>query len=317
MGIFARRSRESGQEAEPDPDLPFLTVDEATEIRRLAQRAFADAGIDVQTHPDHLSAPDGQLFGLWNLAATCHAAPKGRREWPGVVRNHVQVLLTAPPSAESLSLEEVLPRVYLRVYGTDTLPAQFLQQMTYARPIADGLLEALALDSPESVVTLMDTEVTRLGVGELRRAGLENLLREPIDAIDTVRSPAGADIQVVLGDSVYTASRILAMRDLLQRVFGDREYPNGVLVAVPIRHQVALLPLDGGNPVAAISAVAGFAAAGFSDGVGGVTPSTYWWHDGVLTRITTLDERGKLAVHVDAELDAVLTRLAEQRHPNG
>ncbi len=313
MGLFGRRRRgedadDAGDSGDRDPAVPFLTRADAAEVRRLAQRAFAEAGVDVVIHADRFEATDGRAFGLWNLAATCRNAERGRREWPDIVARHVRALLAPTPSPDALSAEEILARTVVRVYGADSVPVH-TGWFSYVRPIADDLLEALVLDLPESVLMLRDQDVERVGIEALRHAGLERLLREPVDAIESVRAARGATFQVVLGDSVYTASRILAMRDLLIRVYGEREYPDGVLVAVAHRHQVALHPLDGPGAVDAINAMVAFAKAGFDEGAGGVSPNLYWWHDGALTRLSRVDDDGSIAVEVGPDLAGVLSRL--------
>lgn len=309
MGLFGRRGDpRDPADGEQDPAVPFLSRAEAAEVRRLTQRAFAEAGVDVVIHPDRFEATDGREFGLWNLAATCRNAERGRRDWPGIVTRHVRALLAPTPSPESLSDEELLARTVVRVYGVDAVPVH-TGWFSYVRPIADDLVEALVLDLPESVLMLRDEDVARFDVGTLRQAGLERLLREPVDAIETVRGARGAAFQVVLGDSVYTASRILAMRDLLMRVYGERDHPDGVLVAVAHRHQVALHPLAGPEVVDVINAMAAFAKAGFDEGAGGVSPSLYWWHDGALTRVSQVTEDGSLAIVVEPDLADVLNRL--------
>ncbi|PFG38272.1 hypothetical protein ATJ97_0745 [Georgenia soli] len=307
MGWFGRRREERTDDA-PDSALPFLTATDAAEIRRLTQQAFAAAGIDAVIHEDHLAGTDGHKYGLWNVAASCHNAPGGRREWPAVVERHVRALLAPTAGTADLPDEEVRARTFLRLYGAGALPAD-PTSLSYTRPVADDLVEALALDFPDSVVTLTDGDVARFDPEELRRAGLENLLREPVDEIESIDLPAGGSIQVVYGESVYTASRILAMRDLLMRVYGEREYPNGVLVTVAHRHQIGLHPLDGPEALPVINALAGFAKNGFDDAPGGISPHLYWWHGGAFERISRVSDDGAIGIEVRPGLAEALERV--------
>lgn len=319
MGWFGRgRSRRPDDGGSPDsagrPDdardtaVPFLSVADAAEVRRLAQHAFAAAGVEVVIHDDHLEAADGRTFGLWNVAASCHNAPGGRREWPTVVERHVQAVLAPTAEPGDLDDDEFLARTFLRVCGRDTLPMD-RAGLSYARPVADDLVEVLALDFPESVATLGDEDVARFDLDDLRRAGLEHLLSEPVDRIETVDLPAGGSFEVVLGESVYTASRVLAMRDLLLRVYGERGYPEGVLVTLAHRHQIGLHPLDGPEAVPVINALAGFAKSGFDDAPGGISPHLYWWHGGVLARISRVRDDGAIGIEVRPELAEALERV--------
>jgi len=322
MGWFGRgRDKRPDDGGPPDstrrPDdtrdaaVPFLSAADAAEVRRLAQREFAVAGVEVVIHDDHLEATDGRKFGLWNVAASCHNAPGGRREWPTVVERHVRAVLAPTAEPEDLDDDEFLARTFLRVCGRNTLPLD-RAMLSYARPVADDLVEVLALDFPESVATLNDQDVARFELDGLRRAGLEHLLSEPVEGVESVDLQAGGSFEVVFGESVYTASRILAMRDLLLRVYGEREYPDGVLVTVAHRQQICLHPLDGPEVVPVINALAMFAKSGFDDAPGGISPHLYWWHEGVLTRISRVGDDCAIGIEVRAGLAEALERVTSR-----
>jgi hypothetical protein len=297
----------------PDEAFPYLTVADAQRLRTLARHAFADAGLEVTVHADHVADADGREFGLANLAAQCHNDDTGPKAWPGLVREHVRRVLAAadrPPTAE-LPREDILARAYLRLVGTSTVPESAMAWFSYARPVCGDLIELLALDDPEAVTYLRDADVERVGLDDLRAAGLENLLREPYDEHHAFAGPDGAEIHVVLGDSVYTASKLLVLPDLLRRLLGERSYPHGLLVAVPFRHQLAFHPIADRRLVPATRFLAGLAADGFSDGVGSVSPFLYWWLDGRLTQLSFPDGDGGLAIHARGEFAALVERLVE------
>lgn len=314
MGIFGRRRRErddamDGTPAgQPDAAVPFMSVDDAAQVRRLAQQAFAAAGTEVVVRPDHFAAANGAVFGLWNLAATCANAPGGQREWPSIVSAHVRAVLAPTPALDSLDVAELMAHVVLRVYGRDTIPD--LGRFTYCRSVADDLIEALVFDMPESVAMLDDERVARLDLDEARAAGLEHLLREPVDRIESIQSrDLKVSFDVLLGGSVYTASRILAMTDLLRRVYGERDYPFGVLVTVAERHQVGLFAIDGPDALQAATAMARFAKLGYDDAPGGISPHLYWWYDGALIRMSRVGTDGRILIEPSPEFLRVLTPL--------
>ena len=64
-----------------DDHLPFLTVAEADRVRFLVRQAFAGYGREVVVHAGHLRDDQGGEFGLWNVAAACHEAPRGEPAW--------------------------------------------------------------------------------------------------------------------------------------------------------------------------------------------------------------------------------------------
>jgi len=303
MGLFSRRS------AAPDQALPFLSVGEAATVRRLMVEEFATAGLTAETFDDHLRTDDGREWGLWNVAASCHAEPS-QRTWPEVVRRHVASLLTPAPSPEDLSDDELLAGAVLRVYGEEVLMPQSRAELSYARELAEGLVEAIVLDSPTSVMLLLDPTVERVGVDRLRAAGLEHLMAEPWGDVERLTTRGGATLALLEGDSVFTASRVLVMADTLRRVFGEREYPDGVLVALPDRHHLWLHPIDDAMAVPALQTMAGLTAQTFASAVGGVSPAVFWWRDGTLTRVSVLDPEGGVTVSVGPELTEVLNRIA-------
>ncbi len=315
-----RNAAEPPGEREPDPEFGFLTVGQASRLRALAHRTFAEAGVEVVVRPGHLEAADGRVFGLGNLAATCLQvlSDGGEKAWPEVVRRHASVVLASPRMDVLLSelpREEVLRRVYLRLVGTSTLPDEAWAWYRYARPVAGDLVELLAFDEPETVRMLRDEDVANLGVGDLRAAGLENLLRDRYDAHEVVRGPLGQHFHLVLGDSVYTASKLLVLPDVLSRTVGEREPEHGVLVAVPHRHQLAFAVVDAPTLTATVQTLTGFAAARYEDGIGPVSPYLYWWHHGRLTQVSVLDGEGRLCVDATGPFGDLLRRLGLPPQP--
>lgn len=172
MGLFVRRE----QDSTPDAALPFMTVAEAQEVRRLAAAAFAAAGHEVVIGDDRLTAADGQVYGLWNLAAACKAE-RTRLTWSKVVKRHVAQLLDVPPGPQDMAVEDVVAHAVLRVYG-------------------------------------------------------------------------------------------------------ERQYPDGVLVAVPDRHHLMLHPIDDASVVPTLKAAAPAVAELSWSSAGRVSPSVSWWRDG-------------------------------------
>jgi hypothetical protein len=304
MGIFRRRRRYADQQpgdGEPDATFPFLTVGQAARLRSLVRQTFAEHGIESEIHPGHLAAADGWHFGLHNLFATCHNAPGGERAWPGVVRAHVKKLarINAEPSPADLSAEALLSRAFIRVCGQSTLPS--LAGFRYRRRVGGDLIELLACDSPDAVAYLTDTEVERVGVDELRAAGVENLLGEPFGKIHWLDAPGSARFAVLLGDSVYTASRVLTLDDVLRRATGESSAPYGVLVSVPNRHQLTFHRLTDATLIGALEGMTRFTIDGYSDGVGGISPHVFWRPPGggELQQLTTIDKPGEVSVRVE------------------
>ena len=296
----------------PDGTFSYLSVRQVQRIRELARSAFAERGVEVIVHADHLEADDGSQFGLSNLCAACKSAERGERAWPGIVESHVSRILAATKGMEALArmdAAEVLSRTYLRLMDLTEFSPRARGWFSYARPVGTSMIEVLALDSPETVTVIRDEDVARVGLDALREAGLANLLADRPDSHEILKGPDGLRIHVVLGDSVYTASKLLVFRDVLRRSLGEREFPNGVLVVAPFRHQLAFTPVEGREVVQAVNLLAALAQSGYTEGVASLSPHVYWWKDGDLTQISYLTKSGDLAIEATGPFGETVERL--------
>lgn len=309
MGLFRKKAAES---VEPDEALPFLTVPQADRLRVLVRTAFAERGLEADVFADHLRDNQGRTFGLWNVAANCHGAEGGEREWPAIVDDHLTRLLVAMDAPDLVSqmgrLEEVARSVHVRLYESAGIPDG--GSYTYGVELVPGVVELLAVDFPESVAMMTDGDVERLGGRvPLRRAGLANLARVEDLEHEVLRRPDGTRFDVVMSDSVYTSSLVVLLPELLERVLGSSEAPYGVFVCMPFRHQVAVHVLRDASAVPTLQSMTGFAVDGFDEGAGALTPFVYWWHQGSWTQVSRLVD-GELRIEVGPELAEVLERVA-------
>ncbi len=307
MTRFGWRRQERPGSDEPDAMFSYLTAAQGARLRSLVHEAFAERGIEVTIHPDRVEAAGGGQYGLTNLAAHCNAS--SGKEWPAIVRWHVETVLRAvsAPSTSELDDETVLRNVFVRVMGTSTFPD--LTPFGYRRELGGDLVELLALDSEHSVTMLVDSDVERFGAARLRDAGLENLLAEPFGGCEQVPVGQAAGFTRLVGDSVYTASRLLTMGDVLRRTTGEAHAQDGVLACVPNRHQLAFHLPRSAEAIPVIEAMARFAAQGYTDGIGPVSPFLYWSRGPVLTQVSYPDEDGGLRIDIDEELADILSRL--------
>lgn len=302
MALFRRRK----PDPVPDDDLP-LDVDAAARLRALVRAVFAEAGREVVVHADHLEDDQGVKFGLWNLAAVCAEAPES--DWPELVRGHVHGLLT-PDDLESLAEEDLLGTTYLRMIEAAQLPQQ--EWHPTATRIGEEVLVVLAIDRPEQVATPPESFwEERGGIEHWRKVARTNLQEVVAGAplqherIDPPDGVGGFD--VVMGESFFTGSTALLLDELLDRFTPTASREHGVLVSVPFRHQVAWSVVQPGRPaVLALNNLFGFAAAGFSDAPGPVSPHVYWVHEGHWRQLTRVDEDGLGRIEVDEDLARAL-----------
>jgi hypothetical protein len=305
MGLFARKEL-----SPPDEALTMLTAQQAQRLRSLVRDAFARRGVEVAVLADHVRDDAGREFGLWNLAALCSGARR-EREWPAVVEDHVDRVLRVmggPEEVQDLDPAQVPASVHLRLYDAEGVPDRL--PFSYAQELAPGLLELLAVDLPESVALLTDEDVERLGgLADLRRAGLANLRAVRELEHEVVRRDDGSRVDLVMGDSFFTASLALVLPDLVRQTTGEQVPEDGALVCLPFRHQVAFHLLRDVSVVPTLSAMTGFAVHGYSEGAGPVSPWVFWWRQGTWTRLSRAEDDGEVVVTVPPDFAEVLNRL--------
>ncbi|MEU3301496.1 hypothetical protein ABZ729_16965 [Streptomyces sp. NPDC006678] len=315
MGLFRRGPKRDGDDAPRDAEFAFFSVDEGARFRSQVREAFAEQGLEVTVYADVVADSSGRQFGLGNLAAVCHNDQRGPRVWPDVIRGHVGLVLRtmdAPSALDTLPADQIRAQLYPRVIGTDGLDRDTFR---YARALAPGLSEVLALDLPESVMMLTDDALEPLGdVPGLRDRAMANLRGLPVEGHETIEDAGGMSFDVVVGDSFYTASRVLVLDALVRQVTGQHITADGALVALPFRHQLAFHVIRDAGVIPSLNAMAAFAASGYADTPGAITPYVYWWRAGTLTQLSDRDVEGDgLRIVVGEDFRDLLERLVAQQ----
>jgi hypothetical protein len=271
--------------------------------------ALAEAGVEATVYADYAEDARGRKFGLGNLAAVCHNDSRGERAWRKIIESHVRAIVAGMDKQspfETMSPSEIFAATYLRL-----MPAEdVLQNMSYARQIAPDLAVVLNLDLPATVAYFTDQHVTSLGYDALHEAGLSNLRAVPIGEHRTLEHNGGS-VEVLLGESMFTASLLLVLEHVLGR-YGLKADPDlGAFVGVPNRHQLDFHVVAGARAIPSLSTLAAFTAAGYRDSAGAVSPNVYWWRPSGLRRVSTLTPDGP-RIEVDTELQTVLETLARR-----
>jgi len=300
VGLFNRSQK---PEEPADETLSELSVSGAQRLRDLVRGSMAVAGYEVTVYAGHVEDADGRQFGLGSLARRLADPRLAAKRWPAIVDGHIRSLIASidGPDEFDVPTDELLDRTYLRLYEAGALPDG--PWWSYGREALPGVLELLALDLPDSVATFNDEQVGKHGLDRLRTAGLANLRREEAEERATYDG-----VEILIG-SMYMASTALVLREVVLRTTGEAHLPNGVLVAVPFRHQLLYhVPRDGGV-VDALNAMAGNAAAAYDTEVGPISPHIYWWRDGEFQQITHRDGEGRVEVRVEGGFGEVFSRL--------
>jgi hypothetical protein len=188
--------------------------------------------------------------------------------------------------------------------------------ITYGRPVAPGLIEILNLDQPTTVAYFSDEEVERFGSDELFRAARVNLRDVVPDEVEQVGHPDGWSVHMLYGESMFVASLLLRLPEIVARYDRPPDPETGVLVAVPHRGQLHFHAVRDSGAAPALDLLAEAATTAFQDG-GDLTPSVYWWRASGIERITELTEDGLRTVSVP-DLADLLRRLGrEEGHGEG
>lgn len=306
MGLF---NRSRGQATGPaDEALPFFTEEQADDFRTLFGTALRERGFEVQMHPDHAVDAADRQFGLWNLAAQC--ADAKRRQWPHLVADHVDRVLAsfdAPDPFDSLSEEDVIRQTYARLNAEDGLPP--LENFPH-REFVPGVVEMLALDLPETITMYNHEHATRLGGWEaLRQHGVRNLRSLPVEQLETLDAPGGGTFQVLLGDSVHTASRVLLLPGLASTLGGPEERGHGWLMSIPNRHQAVWHMISDATVIPVVQAMAHFARLGHADAPSPISPHVYWWNGSGYEQLTQVDDEGNLSIYASPDFTEVLNAV--------
>ena len=299
-----------------DPDFPFLTLDDAARLRALTRDAFAERGVETHIQGDYLQAADGERFPLRNLFATCQDAGSGERAWRRTIRDHVTrvIDLRDLPGPADLPVEELLAHAAVLVCAEDSLGTT--APFGYRRPLGGDLVELLAHDGPGCVTYLDDDQVERAGAAALRAAGVEHLLTEPFGDLHDVSTPQSGRFIALAGRSVHTASRLLTLDDVLRRATGTSRTPDGVLVAVPNRHQLVFHRPEDAALLGVVHGMLKFTVAGYESGTGPVSPHLYWRPPGggPLEQLTRLDG-DVIRVRIQGRFAEIVERLVGGHPP--
>jgi len=299
--------RRTGRTPLHDEHLTHFTLVEAREFRRLVAAAFAKVGHDVTVYPDRVEDRAGTAFGLWNIAALCRGVD--RTEWRDLVGGHVESVTTPTRGLAELSPHEVRASLYLRL--VDAASVSEPDRLGYARQVASGLLEVLAVDLPDSVVTLSRDDLAGLGtLAELLdrgRANLRALLAGDV-ALGAVADARGS-FTAVNDRSFFTASLALVLPEAVERISGEADRGPGILLAVPDRHQLLYRVIDAPSAAAALRDIFDAARWAFHEASGPLSPNVYWVRDRRWAQVTSVDG-GKPRVWLRGEFAGAIKRSA-------
>jgi len=312
MMAFRRGTKSDG--GGQDDDLPLLTRAQARRVRMLMRQAMAERGREVTVSGGHAQDDQGTMFSFRNIAAICRNDPQGEKAWPQLIGEYADMVLAISPEGTARELagmtaEQIRDRVFVMVKPADSLGPGVISHAS-APEFAPGLLELLAFDRPDSWVYLADDQVDRLGGRAwLREAALANLRALPAPGHQHFDREGGS-LDVIYGESPYTASRLLTLPDLLTTVLGSAGAPYGVLAAMPCRHRAHIHVLRDSTAVPSLELMARYTRLVHREEPGPISPGLFWWHDGTWAALGPDTRDGTATLRITGELAAILSELA-------
>ena len=230
---------------------------------------------------------------------------------PHDVRTHLEALTRAA----ELDVDDLLPEEWdaaltSRLVDSDRLDSTGLD-FHYASAFASHLREVLTLDLPSAVITLPDERVADRGVRLARlldrgRRNLQAQMRMSDAELHQV-GHAGRTVQVLVGDSPYTASYARFLSEAVDRWHPEADQHGGIVFAMPHRH--ALVYHTCATPQEARDAlelVPAQAEAMHTEGLSPVSPHLYYWLDRDVTCLTERQRDGSLELRIPPFLAGML-----------
>lgn len=142
--------------------------------------------------------------------------------------------------------------------------------------VGAGLAAVLVYDLSHSVVSVRPQAAAGWPVTEegLWLITLDNLRREePPPQIKRLALAEGVHALQITGESVFMASRLLLLSDILS----PENAPHGALAIVPHRHAMVLHPITDQGVYDALPALSLMARKMFASSPGPLSPVVYWW----------------------------------------
>jgi hypothetical protein len=194
--------------------------------------------------------------------------------------------LTAP-----LTAEQIRAHTYPRLSPIDQVPPEERLACAYARPFGVDFVELLVHQDGECLQRLTDEDVAKVGAPDLFELARARLRELPAGTAEVVRRDGG-EFHVLRGASEFTASRLLLLPEVFRSVVGRTiDEVAGALVSVPSRHEMCFAPVDE-TIAATLVHLSRYTLMTYDDCRHPLSSTTYWWQDGTLAPVVTLDPDG-------------------------
>lgn len=262
--LFAREPVPAWASHMSESDFRAMKRDVEAVIRKTGQTATYDWETGVITLGSH-------GLGLHNLSQLYRQVPVGMR--PALIADFMGV--TSGPDGADLTEEEMRSGLRVRVQPADYLDGSPINTWIY--PVCDGLIAVTAIDTPKTVVTIQASEMESRGLTQETACerGLANLkAHEPFE-LQTAQLPDGSTLRLYSGDSMFVASHVLRLDEIL----GDHD----AFVFIPTRHELLVILKDDLQSQDDLGRVAYQVGESYEAGPGSISPACFAWTEGKLS----------------------------------
>ena len=220
------------------------------------------------------------------------------------------------PSPDTAAMDplDVMRQARALVMPSDFLPSDTLASaFRYHREVADGLIALIAVAHSESATLITDDELARFDQETLWTTALQSLQHESIeDVIEKVAPLPGGEttFHIAFSLSTFMTSRLLDLPEFLNEAVGSPDAPDGVVIAMPSRHQLAFHVARGSEFLYALSGMTDYVAHCYTNAKSPLSPNVYyWWTDG-FDRITFPKEDGGVEIRLGGEIMEAFSRFS-------
>jgi hypothetical protein len=253
-------------------------------------------------------------LGLQNVAQICASLP--RTEWSETIHDHFESIFTIDRESEELArraenFDDVRHLLRIRIFDRQVPqgpPNDPKKPVLVGFPLADDLLAAFVFDLPSAMRSVAHDERRSWDIGDddLRDIAVQNLALDPPPQQAVVPTPDGIAVRVLSGSSLYTASHVLTLPELVG------EHPYGAVVALPNRHAVLVHLVESLSVLPAVNAMLGATRGLYRDGPGSISMDLYWVHNHKWTRLPFVVQDRTVVFAPPPSFVALLERLGER-----
>ncbi|MEV6427626.1 hypothetical protein [Nocardia sp. NPDC051463] len=248
------------------------------------------------------------VLPLDNLRRKVAAEPQD--QWPALVADHLTTMfneldVTTTDPLDMDDFERIRPLLRARMYPEDMADVGI---PVVARTLAPGLVQRVVIDQVQTMVAVTSDRLShwRIQEQDLFQLAEDNTYDDGLLTVEDLEDEDGERIFGLYGSADYASAHVR----------WRSEYPVigrwGAAFVVPCEGTVFIHPLDGTDAYVTVGTLAKMAMVTHAQRPSPVSPSVYWWNDGIIELAADVREMGdELELHVSAEFQEVMEQIAE------